>query len=115
MSKQIAVYGSLREGEYNFNAFPDAKKVKQSRVEGFKLYSLGAYPGAIKSESEEDTMVVDIIEVGEASYERIRAMELGAGYTEESVDIEGEEYPIYVYRRQPREENLVESGDWSER
>ena len=118
MSKRILVYGSLRNGEYNFQSFQrvfgnNIKYEKTLEIEGFSLYSLGPYPGINKSLNKNSKLTVDILNVNEVVYNQIKEMELGAGYKEEFVNIDGEQLPIYVYKYPLNKEYIVESGDWS--
>lgn len=113
--RKILVYGSLRFKEYNYNAFkrrnPDGiNYLKTTTINGFKLYDLGSYPG-IKISSNNEPLVVDVMEVDRQSYESIYRMEIGANYTAETVTLDGEPHTIYVYQGNPSK--LVESGDWS--
>lgn len=120
MRKKIIVYGSLRKGEYNFNRFvgyfgeDNFQYVETTTIPGFKLYSLGPYPG-INEGTEDDVLVVDILDVSESAYDSVKRMELGAGYSEVLVNINGEELPIYVFDAKLPEDNIVEGGDWLKR
>ena len=113
----IVVYGSLRKGAYNFDRFVDIfgekniEYVKTKEITGFKLYSLGPYPGIKKSNDTSDKLVVDILHVTNEVYDAIYNMEIGAGY--EALNIE--DGVIYLYKYPINEENLVKSGDWLKR
>lgn len=113
----IAVYGSLRENEYNYNSFKRQFgdgfiKVGQQQISGFGLYSLGSYPGILKEEGA--LLVVDLIECSQECYDRIDRMELGAGY--ENIIVETQKGPatIYLYKHTPRGGKVL-SGDWCKR
>lgn len=112
---KIATYGSLREGEYNFERFKEVfgdgiVRTNTTEIEGYELYSLGGYPAAVKSEGK---LTVDTLEVSEAVHERIKAMELGAGYVEETIEINNEPHLIYLFEQEPRmHAGIVSEGDW---
>lgn len=115
--KRICVYGSLRLGEYNYNYFKerygnDMKYIRSIILEGYKLYSLGSYPGIKKSQNNEPLMV-DIIEVSDEVYHFITEMELSSGYGCVALNIDNIDCTLYVYKGPVYEKNLVKSGDWS--
>lgn len=119
MSKLIAVYGSLRIGEYNYERFVDIfgktsiTTVEKTKViDGFDLYSLGSYPAITRGSNK---LTVDILEVTDNVHNSIKAMELGAGYDEETIHIENiGDVVIYTYPKEYLDSRrLVESGDWS--
>jgi len=113
-------YGSLRNGEYNFDRFQSIygednfKYVRTTTIKGFEIYDLGSYPGLRISDNPDSTVVVDILEVNPDAYHSIYRMEIGARYTLASVKDEetGDMYEIYLYNYE--EGDLVENGDWSE-
>ena len=106
---KIAVYGSLRKGCYNQSHFQRGMKhLGTTKVEGFQLYSLGAFPCAVPSEGE---LTVDLFEVDNTTKEQIDRMEIGAGYDLQTINIDGEQYTIYTYQKPPND-RLVEHGDW---
>lgn len=111
---KIAVYGSLRNNEYNFlrmKALGKIEYIETTTLSGWDLYSLGPYPAINPGEG---TIVVDIIGVDDTVLDFIRMMERGANYREETVDINGEDCFIYVYNNN-LSSNQVPSGDWSDR
>lgn len=125
MSRQkgnkIAVYGSLRYGEYNYNAFNSHYKMHHTGthiVDGLELYSLGAYPACAKGNGK---VIVDTFEVTDECFSRIHGMEIGAGYYASTINIDGEPHTIWLMTkgqdaygwRRLEEEERVESGDWS--
>lgn len=116
MTKNVAFYGSLRKGCYNYERFKDGLTEKgQSVISGFRLYSLGAYPCIIRSDNPEDKVVVDLFEADEATFNRIHRMELGAGYDAEEVELNNENYVIYTFPPSMSEfytRNRVSDGDW---
>lgn len=111
--KRIAVYGSLRKGDYNYErCIPGAEVIEQVEIEGWTMYDLGyGYPAIVKG----DGMVLfDIMDVTDEQYERVESMELGAGYLAETVKLRGASEAVLFYMRQAPEHGagVIESGDW---
>jgi gamma-glutamylcyclotransferase (GGCT)/AIG2-like uncharacterized protein YtfP len=116
----IAAYGSLRVGEYNFDRinqrFPNSLNyLYTDTIKGFKLIDLGPYPAAIAVERDA-TIVVDIIECSEDAYKFIEMMEFGAGYKKTIQEVEGDKCTLYtmpignVIDTPARK--YVKDGDW---
>lgn len=119
MRQKIAVYGSLREGEYNYDRVRQLfgnRSINVLRkdiiVEGFDLFDLGPYPAISRGENN---LTVEIISVDENAYSFIKSMELGAGYNEEHIKYKPYgNVIIYTYPKNSfNKERLVASGDWS--
>jgi len=110
---KIAVYGSLRVGEYNNRGIGDY--IETTRIEGFKLmsYQRGPYPYAV--EDPESSIIVDLLEISDEDKRWIDAMEVGAGYTIKSVNIDAEDYTIYVQDNPDEELIEITNGDWTKR
>lgn len=106
---KFLMYGSLRKGQYNFNRFNGLNYIKTTQIKGFDLFNLGAYPGI---KSGEGVLTVDVVEATPETAERIDLMELGAGYTAETINLEGIDHTIYVYRGPVQKSSKIESGDW---
>lgn len=115
---KIAVYGSLRFGEYNYDRFKeqfgdDYQYIKTTSTTGFDLIDLGSYPGISVSKDPSKVLVIDIMECSQECFETIDWMESGAGYTTIKLkDTDGESYFAYLYNY-PGSRKVVESGDWS--
>lgn len=109
--QHLAVYGSLRKGEYN-NKYFDLKYVKTTKISGFKLYSLGSYP-AITVGDENDSLTVDIMRCNKKTLDSIDRMEFGAGYTEKEIVIDEISMKIYIMNKDLSHRYLVKHGDWS--
>lgn len=121
---RIAVYGSLRKGQYNYR--PEmGSPVGKGRLVGAKLFSLGAFPCIVKSDNPNDTVVVEVYDLPDKLFAPIERMELGAGYTRESVivyfdDPVDDEIPdpdleieAYFYHTTPSwHRGEVINGDW---
>lgn len=108
--QNLFVYGSLRKGHYNFDSFPSAKYISTHNIKGWDLYALhgGAYPGVVPGDN---SLEVDLIQVNDQDYDRIKRMELGAGYLEIELDIEGVKGKFYPYKHSVT--TKVESGNWN--
>lgn len=116
--KKIAVYGSLREGEYNFNRFkdwfPSIKVIGQERVSGFVLFSLGSYPGIRFTGNPEDSVVFDFLEVPDECYTQITLMEIGANYKVITLNTNmSDKIVCYEYLGNSERLPIIEHGDWS--
>jgi gamma-glutamylcyclotransferase (GGCT)/AIG2-like uncharacterized protein YtfP len=109
MSKLIAVYGSLKSGHYNHYLLGEARFLGETTVRG-TLYSMGAYPALAESGDKE--YHAEVYEVPDEEYERIRRMELGAGYIEKekvwkgstvTVFYVGENLEAYIHEAKMKE------------
>jgi gamma-glutamylcyclotransferase (GGCT)/AIG2-like uncharacterized protein YtfP len=115
---KLATYGSLRLGMYNLERIKSIHGkysmlyIKTSVIKGYKLYSLGVYPGILPGEPT-DEVVVDIFEVSPEAFRSIYNMELGAGYSLKDYQDEGEKVMYYEYDYPISSKNAVKSGDWS--
>ena len=103
------VYGSLRKGHYNFKSFSGISYIKTTKLKGWDLFSLGSYPGIKPGKG---TLVVDLVEMDNATYKQVLKMELGAGYSEIDITIDGISGKFFPYNYNLTE--LVPSGDWSD-
>lgn len=116
----IAVYGSLRKDEYNYirflNEYGDREFsiIKENiNIKGYNLYDLGPYPAICKGEG---SLTVDILRVSPYVLQSLDQMEIGAGYTKETTNVEGfGEVIIYTFPENSfPEARQVKSGNWSE-
>jgi gamma-glutamylcyclotransferase (GGCT)/AIG2-like uncharacterized protein YtfP len=110
---KILAYGTLREGDYNFDRMASAfgvdsiKKVGETELSGYKMHDLGFYP-AIKEGTETDKIKCDILEVNEQTARAIDYMESGAGYKTVETDLG----KIYVFEGNLSNRPIITSGDW---
>jgi len=81
--KRIAVYGSLKEGKYNNFIIGDFDKVGTIQVTG-TLYRVSSYPALL--EEGDNSYAAEVYDVDEETYERVKRMEIGAGYKETTVN-----------------------------
>lgn len=119
--KRIAVYGSLRKGDYNYDrCIPNAEVIEQVELQGWEMYDLGSYPAIVRGDG---TVLFDIMDVTDEHYDRVESMELGAGYIAETVTLKGaseatlfymKDEALAQYESWSRQVKLVESGDWIE-
>jgi gamma-glutamylcyclotransferase (GGCT)/AIG2-like uncharacterized protein YtfP len=91
--KFMLVYGSLREGQYNYERFNrlfpgGLKKLNEVVLGGYKMYSLynNAYPCCIFTGESSQEVTFDLMEVSPECYEQIDGMEKGAGYEAHTID-----------------------------
>lgn len=115
---KIAVYGSLRKGEFNFKRV-NAMCLETVTFYGYKLYSFGPYPAAVETYdglSQNYPLVVDLLEVDEETFMKLYRMERGASYYMTSCSHNGETYLLWVMQPSlvgPAPQ--IKSGDWSTR
>lgn len=117
-TEYIAVYGSLRPGQYNHS---NEEHIGQTTIRGYDLYPVGmGYPAIVPNPEGNNELVVDILKLTPGQKSGIDSMEIGAGYEIHpiNIDIDGQNYycHIYVYRPEYRARLMskprVESGDW---
>lgn len=112
-----AFYGSLRKGQYNYErtGLPKETYIKTVQIEGYEMYSLGAFPLVVQSSNKKDVITVDLFAIANVDLQRgIHLMEIGAGYERITHNIDGKDYYLYVYSRANKGLQRVTSGDWAE-
>jgi len=78
MEHLLFVYGTLKDGYYNHDYWMEGTKFyNYSSVKGYKLLDLGAFPGMVKGD-EDDQVFGEVYGVTQAQLERIHHLE---GYT----------------------------------
>ncbi len=120
--KYLALYGSLRVDQYNYNwiksIYPgEFNFIEQNTISGYEMFDLGPYP-AIAESTEDKIITVDIIQCNDHAYHYIEAMERDAGYKEKTVQINGNSCILFYWDDlnylKKNSNGLVESGDWVE-
>lgn len=118
--KYLFVYGSLRkesERGYNFNRFGGQVFDCYFILNGYKMIDLGAYPAIVEGD-ENDKVSGEIHCVMGECYDKIKSMELGAGYIEKQFDIDGETVNMFVLDKDVAANyikngyKLVKNGNW---
>lgn len=111
----VAVYGSLRKGFNNHTLLKDCEQVGVTKLQGFKMHSLSAYPAVYHSQDDNAIITVEVYEVSDSVLERDLDRLEGhpVFYKREEVDTEFGKAWVYVmvsdrYRNNP----IVEDGDW---
>ncbi len=96
MRKLVAVYGSLKKGQYNHDGLgQDAEHLGNMTVRGV-MYSNGSYPKLYRTDEDqtfeafnqgkERDHAVEVYSLNENRYESITNMEVGAGYEPGVID-----------------------------
>jgi len=109
----FAFYGSLRRGMENHTLHRDhLEYLFSARIRGYRLYSKGDFPVAVKSTAKSDSIVVEIFRIADrATREMIHKLEMDEGYFLETITIDNVEVNIYLVER-PGNYPVVQSGDW---
>lgn len=115
--RKIFVYGTLRKGNYNhvylhFNL--KTKYLGTTILKKAKMFNLGYYPCVVLTGNPTETVVGELYEFIDPEFEDlIRQMELSARYIEKIVTIDREKYSIYIFENEPRNAEIIDSGDWN--
>jgi len=117
MSERIFVYGLLRGGESLHHILEGLARTGPHRLEGFALYDLGRYPGAVPGPS---AIVGELCELPNAGV--LDALDAAEGvhedpplYRRERVEVAGKSAWVYVYDRPVGDAPRIRSGDWLNR
>jgi len=114
--KHLLVFGSLRKNSkrgYNYQRCGNQEFIKELQLDGFDMYSLGAYPAICKGNGK---IKCELHSVDTKTFERINNMELGAGYSALNINLEKNLVAtIYTWPEERLKNNYkkVESGDWN--
>ena len=111
---KIAVYGTLRQGDYNHEAILFGEEpLMTTRLFGYDMYSNGAYPYVVEGEGE---IKVEIYDVNFGDFLTIANMEYGAGYDVKEVETPVGTALLFVYppelHAQRVAKHQIENGDW---
>lgn len=112
----MAFYGTLRQGFDLHRSFQNHLKfISQTDIPGYRLYDLGAYPYALYTGIERQTIKVELYEVlSEKAFLSIEAIETEAGYKRSSISIAGESFEIYLFDKIILGSTEISGGDWTQ-
>ena len=109
---RIAVYGTLRLGmplHYVIAEGEENKFIGFDWLDGFEMYAL-RYPWAVRGNGK---ILVEVYDVDEETFERINAIETGAGYDVEEVETKFGKAFMWVWNGKVDESwYKVENGDF---
>jgi gamma-glutamylcyclotransferase (GGCT)/AIG2-like uncharacterized protein YtfP len=110
--ERFAFYGSLRRGMDNYDVYKDdLLYLYSTRLKGYKLYSRGQYPFAVKTGGK-DAIVVEVFEIrNPPTAESIHRMELEEGYYRTEEMINNCRTTIYLFETGANYPE-VPGGDW---
>ena len=112
--ERVFVYGLLRKGQSMAHKLSGARFVGEAEVDGFDLFHLGSYPGAVEGEGRIKGELYEVADLDELDVAEgvERAPPL---YRRRRIDAEGSPTWIYVYARPLDAALRIESGDWIKR
>lgn len=96
-NRLILVYGTLKKyanRNHNYGRLGTQRFIQTLWLSGYGLYDLGPFPAVSEAKGG---VSVELHEVREWTYERIRAMEEGAGYWAKEVDTHLGPAILFVY------------------
>lgn len=124
----VFVYGSLREGLYNYDRILKGKvtDIDQATIEGFDMLDMGSYPGIINGKG---LIVGEVMNINPAMYlQTLKILDSLEGYDPRQKGkslylreikkvklADGKEIDAYVYIyniKRGIDYPVVESGDW---
>lgn len=107
-------YGSLRKGCYNASRGGDGSAyVTTFELKGFKMFVEDeGMPYPFVREDKDSSITVDYYKLETDAFLGIDAMELGAGYEQAKIDVDGNKYIIYVMTETFDGEQEVVGGNW---
>jgi len=113
----ISVYGTLKKGFHN-HGLVDGKYIKTTKISGYLMYDLGV-PVAIPTNDPSKQILIEIYDVTKESLQKIRRLELGAGYKEINQPVDTYNTLMYIYNVPENiiktwGGNLVPDGEWKE-
>jgi len=114
MVKRIAVYGTLREGGYNYR-----KSIGKPLFSGFVplpyiMVLPYSYPALVNDNNMRDVKI-EVYDVPDSTYNSIDIMELGAGYHKEEIETPVGKADIWVWARERainKTYPIIKSGDY---
>jgi gamma-glutamylcyclotransferase (GGCT)/AIG2-like uncharacterized protein YtfP len=114
MSERVFVYGLLRAGQSMASMLQGMPCTGPHRLDGFALYDLGRYPGAVRAPG---TIVGELCELPHPAV--LTALDEVEGvhedpplYRREQIELEGQPAWIYLYDRPVGSAQRIVSGDW---
>lgn len=123
------VYGTFRSDDpLSPRNLPERRVIARAELPGYKLHRVGGFPGARPSDDEEDSVIGQVLDYRDLSYEewedRVRRFDRIEGHPRmferqivEIQTLDGEDsFHIwtYIYQTPMDERSLIESGDWLE-
>ena len=115
---KVFTYGTLKKGFYNHKTRgfdENTTFIKKAKLIGAQMYNLGYYPCIVLTGNDKDIIQGEIYEYKtKDSYTElgIRSMELGSGYVEKEVIIDGMNVKVYIFEQKPKYGTLIKSGIW---
>lgn len=117
----LAVYGTLRKGEGNYDWYMrGTPMLGEQRIAGFEMYNLGGYYPYIARGG--DSITAEIYDVAADVFDRVERMERGAGYEVMKVSTQYGDAAIFympeerhaLYQSNTKIPPKILSGDWFE-
>jgi gamma-glutamylcyclotransferase (GGCT)/AIG2-like uncharacterized protein YtfP len=111
--RRIAVYGSLKEGDFNHDRWlRGIKPIGWQRIEGFDMYDLGMFPYVVRSDYR-DCITVEVYEVPDDVAADIERMERGAGYDMVTVQTKWGDADMFVFSEQRHDLHFKRDKEWA--
>lgn len=116
---RVFVYGTLRKG-WGLNRYIEdykGKFINTVKLKGYKMFSLGPFPAINESTNEEDYVIGEVYEFPEENLEKaigtLDAIELGAGYRRDTIEIDKILTNLYVHKTNFNDRGYIVMKDWT--
>jgi len=113
---RVFVYGTLRKGQYNHYLLDKARFIKDTRVDGFQMFSRGFFPFLYEGEG---SIVAELYEINQRIFFSLDLLEGYPHHYQRKIvsDVNGDEAWIYYFENRMNERYMsngsyIESGDW---
>ncbi len=113
---RVFVYGTLRKGQYNHYLLNKARFIKDTRVDGFQMYSRGFFPFLYEGEG---SIIAELYEINQRIFFSLDLLEGYPHHYQRKIvsDVNGDEAWIYYFENRNNERYMsngsyIESGDW---
>lgn len=110
----VFVYGTLLTDQRNNYLLAESRKVGDCRIYGLEMYDLGLFPACVISSNQENTVLGEVWEIDEATFQRLDWLEgYPDFYNREPVETPFGIAWVYICE-QARGKSPIKGGDWKE-
>ena len=113
---RVAVYGTLKSGNCNNDLIETGKSLGEFKLNGFKMFDLGAFPVVVIGDQTDTPITVELFEVDDEDLKRMDILEgvdFGMYSREKMNDKQLGEFDIYIWNSST--EKLKRILEWKDK